>query len=111
AALRYGLAGGVGLPLALVPFFWFVEWWRVHHFPSNGPGFLSDRVSFPAGLLLLAGLISGWLVTRLEAEPAVSRERAGEAERLRDALGRRGDVLEAANRCARALSSALEIEE
>jgi len=111
AALRYGLVGGVGLPLALVPFFWFVEWWRVHHFPSNGPGFLSDRVSFPAGLLLLAGLISGWLVTRLEAEAAVSRERAGEAERLRDALGRRGDVLEAANRCARALGSALEIEE
>ncbi len=70
AALRYGLAGGVGLPLALVPFFWFVEWWRVHKFPSNGPTFLSDRVSFPAGLLLLAGLIAGWLVTRLEVAAA-----------------------------------------
>jgi signal transduction histidine kinase len=111
AALRYGLAGGVGLPLAIVPFLWFVEWWRVHHFPSSGPGFLSDRVSFPAGLLLLAGLISGWLVQRLGREAALSGERAAEAERLRDALGRRVDVLEAANRCARALGSALEIEE
>ena len=40
-----------------------------------------------------------------------ARERAAEAERLRDALGRRVDVLEAANRCARALGSSLEIEQ
>src|SRR5205823_13221305 len=69
------------------------------------------RVSFPAGVTLLTGLIVGWLVRRLEAEGAVSLERAAEAERLRDELGRRVDVLEAANRCARALGSSLEIEQ
>ena len=111
AALRYGLRGGVGLALATIPVFWFDEWWRVHYFRANGPGFLGDRVSFPAGLMLLAGLIGGWLVERLGHEAALSGERAAEAEKLRDALGHRVDVLEAANRCARALGSALEIEE
>src|SRR5207247_3701310 len=69
------------------------------------------RVSFPAGVLLLTGLIAGWLVARLGVEMGVSVERAAEAERLRDALGRRVDVLEAANRSARALGSSLDIEQ
>ena len=42
---------------------------------------------------------------------ALSEERATEAEELRDALGRRVDVLEAANRCARALGSSLVLED
>jgi signal transduction histidine kinase len=58
----------------------------------------------------LTGLIVGWLVRRLDFEVRRSGERAAEAERLRDALGRRVDVLEAANRCARALGSSLELE-
>ena len=111
AALRYGLVGGVVLPILLIPNFWFVEWWRVRHFSPPGPGFLSDRISFPAGLLLLSGLIAGWLVRRLDTEAATGRERAAEAERLRDSLGRRVDVLEAANRSARALGSSLEMEQ
>jgi len=111
AALRYGLPGGVLLPLVLVPYFWFVEWWRVHEFHPPGPGFLWDRVSFPSGLLLLSGLIIGWLVRRLDDEARLGSARAGEAERLRDMLGRRVDVLEATNRCARALASSLEIEQ
>ena len=28
AGLRYGLLGGVGLPILLIPFFLFVEWFR-----------------------------------------------------------------------------------
>ena len=111
AALRYGLAGGVVLPLLLVPNFWLVEEWRVHYFSPPGPGFLWDRVTFPPGLLLLTGLIVGWLVRRLDFEVRRGGERAAEAERLRDALGRRVDVLEAANRCARALGSSLEMEQ
>jgi signal transduction histidine kinase len=110
AALRYGLPGGVVLPLALIPYFWVVEWWRVRDFHPPGPGFLADRVAFPSGLLLLSGLIVGWLVRRLDDEARLGSERAGEAERLRDALGRRVDVLEATNRCARALGSSLQLE-
>jgi signal transduction histidine kinase len=108
-ALRYALLGGVLVPLALVPYFWFNEWWRGRHF--GPPGFVTDRVSFPSGVMLLSGIIVGWLVQRLEREASVGGERAAEAERLRDELGRRVDVLEAANRSARALGSSLDIEQ
>jgi signal transduction histidine kinase len=109
AALRYGLRGGVAIPVALGGFFAFNEWWRAREF--GPPGLLWDRVTFPTGVLLLTGLIVGWLVGRLDFEAKQSLDRAAEAERLRDALGRRVDVLEAANRCARALGSSLEIEQ
>src|SRR5207248_8407270 len=108
-ALRYGLWGGAGLSLALVPYYAFLEWWRAHKF--GPPGFYSDRVSFPAGVTLFIGLIVGWLVHHRGFEAKVSAERAAEAERLRDALGQRVDTLEAANRCARALGSSLDLEE
>ena len=108
AALRYGLLGGVGLPILLVPFFVFSEWWRSRHF--GPPGFLLDRVTFPAGIHLLTGTIIGRLVERLDREAGRAQSRAAEAERLRDELGRRVDLLEAANRCARALGSSLELE-
>jgi signal transduction histidine kinase len=108
-ALRYGLAGGVAVPLALIPYFAINEWWRAHEW--RPPGFISDRVSFPSGVVLLTGLIVGWLVQRMREATVVSVERAAEAERLRDVLGRRVDVLEAANRCARALASSLELDE
>jgi signal transduction histidine kinase len=111
AALRYGLLGGVLLPILLIPIWWFQEWWRVRNFSPPGPGFIWDRVTFPAGVLVLTGLIVGWLVRRLDAEVRTSTERAAEAERLRDELGRRVDVLEATSRSARALGSSLEIEE
>jgi signal transduction histidine kinase len=110
-AFRYELLGGVVVAVAAVGPLWLAEWWRVHHFPDNGPGFQGDRVSFPAGVLVFGGLVVGLLVRRLEAEVRESRGRALEAESLRDELGRRVDVLEAANRCARALGSSLEIEQ
>ena len=59
----------------------------------------------------MTGLIVGWLVERLRARDGASPNRAArEAEGLRDELGRRVDVLEAANRCARALGSSLEVD-
>ncbi len=109
AALRYGLAGGILMPVAAAGYFAFNEWWRGNYF--GPPGFRSDRVTFPSGVVLLTGLIVGWLVRRLDEEAHAGSERAGEAERLRDELGRRVDVLEAANRSARALGSSLEIEQ
>jgi signal transduction histidine kinase len=108
AALRYGRRGGVALPVALVPFLAYAEWWRADHF--GPPDFLTDRITLPFGILLLAGLIVGWLVRRFEASAELAAARAVEAEELRDLLGRRVDVLEAANRCSRALGSSLELE-
>jgi signal transduction histidine kinase len=110
AALRYGLLGAVVLPLLLLPYLVFAEWWRVHHF-HDGPGFILDRVTFPFGVFLITGAIVGWLVKRLGREAAIAEARAWEAEALRDELGRRVDVLEAANRCARALASSLDLDQ
>jgi signal transduction histidine kinase len=109
AALRYGLAGATAVTGALFPFLVFAEWWRAHHF--EGPTFNWDRVTFPFGVLLLTGFIVGWLVHRLAREAVLAEARAGEAETLRDQLGRRVDLLEATNRCARALASSLEIDQ
>ncbi|HEY6836550.1 MAG TPA: ATP-binding protein [Gaiellaceae bacterium] len=63
------------------------------------------------GLLLLTAAIAAWLVVRLRRQSSLADARAREAERLRDRLGRRADVLEAANRCARALASSLELDQ
>ena len=56
-------------------------------------------------------LLVGWLVNRIESERRRAERRAEEAEALRDELGRRADLLDAANRCARALSSSLDLDE
>lgn len=108
-ALRYGLIGAAAVSVALYPFLIFAEWWRAHHF--GGPAFTWDHVTFPFGVFLFTGAIVGWLVNRLGAEAAVAEDRAGEAVALRDELGRRVDLLEAANRCARALGSSLDADE
>ena len=109
AALVYGLVGAIAMSVGLLPFLAFVEWWRADRF--EGPDFNWDRVTFPFGVFAIAGLIVGWLTNRLRDEAAVADARAGEAEALRDQLGRRVDVLEAANRCARALGSSLELNQ
>jgi signal transduction histidine kinase len=109
AALRYGLRGGLLLPIAQIPMLVTIEWWRSDHFTPSG--FRLQAVSVPFGLQLAVGAIVGWLVNRLAQETSVAHERAEEAEGLRDQLGRRVDLLDATNRCARALGSSLEIEE
>jgi K+-sensing histidine kinase KdpD len=109
AALRYGLRGGLLLPVAQIPMLVAIEWWRSDHFtPSD---FRLESVTVPFGLQLAVGAVVGWLVNRLAMETSVARDRAAEAEGLRDQLGRRVDLLDATNRCARALGSSLEIEE
>jgi hypothetical protein len=109
AALRYGLPGAIAFGLALVPVFAFLEWWRADRF--GPPSFLTDRVSFPSGVMLIVGAIVGTLVTTLRREMARAEERADEAELLRDELGRRADLLDAASRVARAIGSSLDFDE
>jgi signal transduction histidine kinase len=108
AALRYGLRGIVFVPVAIVPILVAIEWWRSEHF---GPeSFNADNVVFPGGLQLIIAAIVGRLTDRLRTQTRVARARAAEAEGLRDELGRRADLLDAVNRCARALSSSLELD-
>ena len=108
AALRFRLVGAATVSVLVLPILAAVEWWRADRF--GPPDFTLYRVVYPFGILLLTGLIIGWLVTQLRAEARRARARAREAERLRDELGRRADLFEAANRCARALASSLELD-
>jgi signal transduction histidine kinase len=108
AAVRYGLRGAIVLPFALTPVYVAFEEIRSRQLDSR---FDIDHVTFSVGVSLITGLFIGWLVERLRKQTTVSDERAREAEDLRDELGRRADLVDATNRCARALSSSLELEQ
>jgi signal transduction histidine kinase len=102
-ALRFGLLGGVIAGAVMTGSTIVID--------ALGPG-----IQWRAALVrVLVGMLSGVVVGRLRdtlnTERARAESRAAEAERLRDELGHRVDVLETANRCARALGSSLELDE
>ena len=108
-AIRFGMTGGIALALAITPIaaaFEELRSDRYQHIPYR-----LDFVTFELGLALIIALLVGWLVYRLNAVRVHAEQRAAEAEALRDELGRRADLLDAANRCARALSSSLDLDE
>jgi signal transduction histidine kinase len=109
AALRYGMAGAVASALASAPVLVLFEWLRQRHSPPHE--FRVNFVTFQVGVEVIMALIVGWLVRRMRGEHVVAEARAAEAEDLRDELGRRVDILEAANRCARALASSLDLDQ
>jgi signal transduction histidine kinase len=108
AALRFGLVGGIAMPLLQLPVLVGIEAWRADRFEPSG--FTTDHITFPLGLQFLMGLVVGWLVNLLVSEAALAEERVVESEQLQNQLGRRIDVLDAASRCARALGSSLDLE-
>jgi signal transduction histidine kinase len=108
-AVRYGIIGAFVLTAASAPVIAVFESLRENRFSIES--YRLDYVTLQLGIELLMGLIVGWLLLRLERQSGVAETRAAEAEKLRDQLGRRADVLEAANRCARALSSSLELKQ
>jgi signal transduction histidine kinase len=107
-AARFGMNGGIAVALAAVPVSAIFEHQRSNYFHSS---YQVEFVTFQAGAGLLMALLVGWLVARLDEQRATAEQRAVEAETLRDELGRRADLLDAANRCARALSSSLDLDE
>ncbi|MFL5916138.1 MAG: sensor histidine kinase [Gaiellaceae bacterium] len=103
AALRFGLVGGLIGGVVMTASTIVID--------ELGPG-LQWRTAFARVLVgVLSGLVIGRLRDTLGAERLRAESRAAEAERLRDELGHRVDVLETANRCARALGSSLELDE
>ena len=103
AALRFGLVGGAIAGAVMVGATIVID--------ALGPG-LQWRTALARVLVgMLSGVIIGRLRDTLSAERSRAESRAAEAERLRDELGHRVDVLETANRCARALGSSLELDE
>jgi signal transduction histidine kinase len=108
AAFRYGILGGFGFVIANIPTLIAFEWLRSDHF---GERYHYENITLQIGVEVMIALIVGWLVQRLRGEAVAAVERAQEAEQFRDALGRRADLLDAANRCARALGSSLDVDE
>ena len=108
AAFRYGIRGGLWLTVASVPVLIGYEALRSRHFDER---YEWTNVTLQVGIMVMIALIVGWLVEQARSEAERAVERATEAEELRDELGRRADLLDAANRCARALGSSLELDE
>jgi signal transduction histidine kinase len=109
AALLYGIAGSVTVAFLTAPIAAVFEWLRSRHLSPRS--YHVNFVTFQVGTGLLMALIVGWLVLRLRGARADAEARVVEAEQLRDQLGRRVDLLEAANRAARALASSLDLDE
>jgi two-component system OmpR family sensor kinase len=107
-AARFGMTGGIALACAAVPVAAWFEYRRSHFFHVP---YRIGFVTLQAGAGLLMALLVGWLVARLDDERRIAERRLTEAEALRDELGRRADLLDAANRCARALTSSLDLDE
>jgi signal transduction histidine kinase len=111
AAARYGIAGGVGLTVVNAPLLVLLELERAADAAPPADAFQTRSVAITLVVQLLTGLIVGGLVRQLRHEAATADARAAEAEALRDEIGRHADQLETVNRCTRALSSSLELEE
>ena len=108
ACVRFQIPGGLVLAAVSAPIVAGFEKVRVDYLHV---AYSWKLVALQTGLELVMALIVGWLVRRLAAEGAQAEARADEAEMLRDELGRRADLADAANRCAHALSSSLEASE
>jgi signal transduction histidine kinase len=109
AALRFGFVGTIAVSAFSAAALTVAEWWRDEHFPPQELDL--NRIVLPVGVQLIIGAIVGMLVNRLREERASATARAGEAEHLRDELGRRADILDATNRAARALGSSLDLQQ
>ena len=107
-AVRFSMRGGLITAVATISVAALFEQQRSHWFHVR---YHVEYVTFQAGAGVLMALLVGWVVSRLNEQRGTAEKRAEEAEALRDELGRRADLLDAANRCARALSSSLDLDE
>ncbi len=103
AGLRFGLLGSIPAGVVMVASTIVVD---AYH---GGVSWYVVTVRILVGML--AGLVIGRLRDNFELQRRTAEARAGEAEALRDELGRRVDALEAASRAARALASSLDLDE
>lgn len=107
AALFFRLAGGLLAGVLTLPVFLGLELWREAEF---GAPVRYDALILRVIVAIALGTIVGRLVDMERGQARAAEERAAEAERLRDELGRRIDVLEATSRAARALASSLDLD-
>jgi signal transduction histidine kinase len=107
SALLFRVPGGLIAAASTFPALLAVDLFRQEQFDVSAR---SDSL----GLRVLVGFVLGGVVGRLvemeRGQAVAAEERAEEAERLRDELGRRVDLLEATSRAARALGSSLDLK-
>ncbi len=93
--------------LLTLPVFLGLELWREAEFDAP---VRYDALMLRVLVAVALGSVVGRLVDMERSQARAAEERAAEAERLRDELGRRIDVLEATSRAARALASSLDLD-
>src|SRR6185436_17974991 len=93
--------------LLTLPIFLGLELWREAEF---GAPVQYDALMLRVLVAVALGSVVGRLVDMERGQARAAEERAAEAERLRDELGRRIDVREATSRAARALGSSLDLD-
>ena len=107
AALFFRLFGGLIAGAATLPVLLVLEYWRHDEF---GFPVRYDALVLRVVVGVALGVVVGRLVDMERGQAHDAEERAAEAERLRDELGRRVDLLEATSRAARALGSSLDLD-
>jgi signal transduction histidine kinase len=107
AALFFRLKGGLIAAAFTFPALYGLELWRLAQYDA---GTRWDALVLRVLIAFTLAGVVGRLVDMEREQARAAEERAAEAERLRDELGRRVDLLEATSRAARALASSLEIE-
>ena len=108
AALFFRLQGGLVAGVTLLPILLSLELWREEEF---GLPVRYDALVLRVVVAIALGGVVGRLVDMERGQAHDAEERAAEAERLRDELGRRVDLLETTNRAARALGSSLDLDQ
>ena len=107
AALFFRLSGGLLTGVLTLPVFVGLELWREAQFDTTTR---YDALTLRVLAAVVLGSTVGRLVDMERSQARAAEERAAEAERLRDELGRRIDLLEATSRAARALGSSLDLD-
>ncbi len=108
AALFFRLRGGLIAAVLTLPPVVAAEVWREREF---GHAVQGDSLLLRLFVALVLGGVVGRLVDMERSQARATKERAADAERLRDELGRRVDMLEATSRAARALGSSLDLDD
>ncbi|HWL34369.1 MAG TPA: ATP-binding protein [Gaiellaceae bacterium] len=108
AALFFRLVGGLIVGAATLPILLALDYWRHEEF---GTTIRYDALVLRVVVALALGAVVGRLVDMERGQASDAEHRAAEAERLRDELGRRVDLLETTSRAARALGSSLDLDE
>ena len=107
AALFFRLVGGLIAAALTLPILLGLELWRNEEFDVP---IRYEALVLRVVVALALGGVLGRLVDMERGQARAADARAAEAERLRDELGRRADVLEATSRAARALGSSLDLD-